>query len=300
MPRRLPQPPDEMCSTCHIFSEFDDHYSCLTCLDHFCHTCVVRRHSSYPLHRIKRWDGFAYDNEITASSLGLSLHLAHGCTAAAESLTWSAMSRSSPVLISVGLIPSDIANELGAVELRLLFLQMDEEEERVEHWREEHRTRREERRAHLKPRVQPKLVLPPFPPRRRRRQPPPVVPPAPFTAEQQATWEAGWKDLPAIALAWSAGELTQEPLEDDSIPTFKEYLAQSAPPVPLRDLPGFSNFAEYATAGYVQLLAQVERLRKADEQRRKAWELLTSPMWQAQEQMFTSDWYRVQPRHQLE
>ncbi|KAJ7016362.1 hypothetical protein C8F04DRAFT_1281641 [Mycena alexandri] len=160
-------------------------------------------------------------------------------------------------LISVGLIPSDIANEPGAVELRLLFMQQDEEEERVE----------------LKPRIQPKLVLPPLPPRRRRPQPPPDEPPAaPFTDKQQSIWEAGWKDLPTIVRAWSAGELADETLEDDVIPTFEEYLA------------------------YAQLLARVERLRQADAQRRKAWELLTSPMWQEHEKAFTMDWYRVSAR----
>ncbi|KAJ7728063.1 hypothetical protein B0H16DRAFT_1734832 [Mycena metata] len=312
MPRRLPRPPDEMCSTCHMFSEFEN-YLCVTCPDHFCHTCVVRRHSSYPLHRIKLWDGFAYAEEIDASSLGLSLRLAHGvdgrCTVPIVERDVPVLTSDSGVLkidiefcgcdplasrrlqlISVGLIPSDIANEPGAVELRLLFIQQDEEEERVERRREEHRAR-------LKPRAQPRLVLPPLPPRRRRRQPPPdEPPPAPFTDEQQSMWEAGWTHLPAIARAWSAGELAEETLEDDVIPSFQEFLAWSAPPVPLRGLPGSSNFAENATAGYAQLLVRVERLRQADEQRRKAWELLTSPMWQEHEKTFTTDWYRVSPR----
>ncbi|KAJ7767831.1 hypothetical protein B0H16DRAFT_1716742 [Mycena metata] len=286
MPLRLPQPPDEMCSTCHIFSEFDN-YLCVTCLDHFCHTCVVRRHSSYPLHRIKRWDGFAYDEEINASSLGLSLRLAHGvegrCTVPTVERDVPVLTIDSGVLkidiefcgcdplasrrlqlISVGLIPAEIANEPGAVELRLLFMQQDEEEERVE------------RAGH----------------NRGRRNPPA----ASFTDEQQSIWEAGWKDLPEIARAWSAGDLAEETLEDDVIPTFEEYLAQSAVPVPLRGLPGSLNFAENATAGYAQLLARVERLRQADDQRRKAWELLTSPMWQEHEKTFSTDWYRVSSR----
>ncbi|KAJ7750620.1 hypothetical protein B0H16DRAFT_1460717 [Mycena metata] len=279
------------------------------------------------------WDGFAYAEEIDASSLGLSLRLAHGvdgrCTVPIVERDVPVLTSDSGVLkidiefcgcdplasrrlqlISVGLIPSDIANEPGAVELRLLFIQQDEEEERVERRREERRARRQENRegndspihprkeSVARPRAQPRLVLPPLLPRRRRRQPPPDEPPpaAPFTDEQQSMWEAGWTHLPAIARAWSAGELAEETLEDDVIPSFQEFLARSAPPVPLRGLPGSSNFAENATAGYAQLLARVERLRQADEQRRKAWELLTSPMWQEHEKTFTTDWYRVSPR----
>ncbi|KAJ7761386.1 hypothetical protein B0H16DRAFT_1719552 [Mycena metata] len=319
MPLRLPRAPDTMCSTCHIFSEFDN-YLCVTCLDHFCHTCVVRRHSSYPLHRIKRWDGFAYGEEIDASSLGLSLRLAHGvdgrCTVLIVERDVPVLTSDSGVLkidiefcgcdplasrrlqlISVGLIPSDIANEPGAVELRLLFIQQDEEEERVERRREERRARRQENREgnHGSNRAFSQgWVLPPLPPRRRRPQPPlDEAPPALCTDEQKSMWEAGWTDLRAIARAWSAGELAEEMLDDDVIPTFQDFLAQSAPPIPVRGLPGSSNFAEHATAGYAQLLARVERLLQADEQRRKAWELLTSPMWQEHKKTFTTDWYRA-------
>ncbi|KAJ7763845.1 hypothetical protein B0H16DRAFT_1455094 [Mycena metata] len=302
---------------------------CLVNLDlptwhHYCHTCIVCQHSSYPVHRIRRWDGFYYNDEIAASALGLSLRLAHGedsrCTVPIVERNVPVLTSESGILkidiefcgcnplasrrlqlIAVGMSPSVVSGVPGATELRWFFREQDRREETARRRRESARRRIQS----LKPHVEPLPVLPPIPPRKHWSLPSRAEGPAnraatEFTEEQQASWDAMGNELAATALAWREGKLGDgfaNLEEEDHMPTFEEFLARTAPPVPLPSIPGLWDVVENVTAGYVQLLACVKRLRKADEERTKAFELLTSLLWQKHETTF-KNWYGAWPTSQ--
>ncbi|KAJ7749741.1 hypothetical protein B0H16DRAFT_1461139 [Mycena metata] len=258
------------------------------------------------------WDGFYYNDEIAASALGLSLRLAHGedgrCIVPIVERDVPVLTSELGILkidmefcgcdplasrhlqlISVGMVPSVVAGVPGATEVRWFFLEQDRRGETARRRREPARRRMES----LKPYVQPLPILPPIPPRKRRSPPSHEEGAAQrvateFSEQEQASWDAVGKQLAAIASAWREGKVEDERPH----PAFAEYLAQIAPPVPLRGIPGLCNVAETATAGYAQLLARVERLRKADEERTKAFELLTSSMWQEHEKTFTNCFFK--------